>query len=188
MTILPTANHQTLTSVALVMLLLTPHPYSPIALILCKPLKAIKEHTHSTSETNAFNKSQFFIKSTLEFSDYSSKRAQAVFKLHLPIVSHVPTSVPVIEPFAPKPKHSSSQVDTGIPTSTNFDIRVILYSEAGTSTRSQVRSDKPRAHSSRLLRIIPTIALWIGFTVVVIALLVSGILSVVYGGLPIRPE
>ena len=184
MTILLNANQQTcvlLSSVAIVILLLTPHPYGPITFILSKPMKAIKV-------LNAFNKSHFSTISTFVFRDYSSQHTQAVPRLHLPTETNVRTSVPLIEPIPPKPAHLLSRVSTERLTRTDFDARDKLNSAPGTSTQIQVRSDKPRALSSRLLRIIPTIALWIGFTLVVIALLVTGILSVVYGGLPIRPQ
>lgn len=188
MTILLNANQQTcvlLPSVAVVILFLTPHPYGPITFILSKPVKAIKEHEHSTPVISAFKKSHLSTKSTLAFRDYLSQQTQAAPSLHSPAETQVRTSVPFIRPNPLKPANWTSQIKTGILTRILSDERVGLYSDSEASTRSQVRTNKPKAFSNRLLRIIPTIALWIGFTVVISAILVAGILSVVYGGLPV---
>ena len=188
MTILENRSHQTcvlLFSVPIAILLLIPRPYGPISIIFSNPVKAIREHEDSSIVISAFNKSHSSTKSTIAFRASRSNQTQEVSRLQPPSETHVQISVPFIESIPSKSAYSTVQVNTGIIKRILLDVRVGLYSDLEASTRSKTRADKPKALSSRLLRIIPTIVLWITITAVVISILVAGILSVVYGGLPV---
>lgn len=165
---------------------LTPQPYGPIILILSSPMRAFKENEHSTPVV-IISSSHFFIRSTSAFED-TTPPAQT---LQPAAEIHVATTVPSVKNSPTKNTRVRSSVSvpggTGLLLRSDALVQVYVV-EAATSTRGRGGKPNNLSASTRLLRIIFTIALWLGFTVVVFALLMGAILTAVYGGLSLRQQ
>lgn len=190
MTSLQFSSQLSLTKYTLILLLALIHPQYPITCILSKPVNSMRVPEHSTSVRSSKNKLHLSLSSTSPLNDYSStdsERPQGTYTFRPKRETNAPIKIQFIDNFPPTLLNSSEYYNIGL-LIRRIEVRVLQISEAESSTRG--RGDKPRPFalaSTRLLRVIPTIVLWFGFTVVVVALLVAGILSVVYGGLSLGP-